>query len=118
MATRILQNIKLQYVIKTEEEKCRSQELPVLIEISKSNGMKVDCVIGDTAYSGTANPELANEEKIQLISRLYPCISQGCRRGGDCFDYNKDTGMYVCPAGHMAVRRMKESGKKEKKMPR
>jgi hypothetical protein len=102
----------------TSGEKTDGKQLPVLIEISKSNGMKVDCVIGDTAYSGTANPELANKEKIQLISRLYPCISQGCHKDGDCFDYNRDAGMYVCPDGHMAVRRTKESGKKEKKMPR
>jgi hypothetical protein len=61
----------------TSGEKTDGKQLPVLIETGRSDGMKADSVTGDTAYSGTANPELANEEKIQLISRLHPCISQG-----------------------------------------
>jgi transposase len=102
----------------TSGEKADGKQLPVLIETSKSNGMKIENVIGDTAYSGAENLELTNEQEIRLVSKLHPCISQGYRKEGDCFEYNKDAGMYVCPAGHMAVRKTKESRKKEKKMSR
>ena len=80
--------------------------------------MKIDNVIADTVYSGANNLELSNEEKIKLVSKLHPCISQGYRKDAGRFDYNKDAGMYVCPAGHMAIRKSKESRKKEKKAPR
>jgi transposase/IS5 family transposase len=99
----------------TSGEKSDGKQLPILVETSKANGMKIDSVIADTAYSGTNNLELANEEQMQLISKLHPCISQGFRKEFDEFDYNKDAGMYVCPAGHLAIGKTKESRKKEKK---
>jgi len=102
----------------TSGEKSDGKELPLLIETSKTNGMQIENVIADTAYSGTDNLELVNEEKMQLISKLHPCISQGYRKDADRFDYNKDAGMYVCPAGHMAIRKTKELREKEKKTPR
>jgi len=102
----------------TSGEKADGKELPLLIETSKANGMKVDNVIADTAYSGTDNLEITNGQEIKLISKLHPCISQGCRKDADCFDYNKDAGLYICPAGHMAVRKSKQSRKKENKTPR
>ena len=102
----------------TSGEKSDGNELPILVETSKVNGMRVDNVIGDTAYSGTTNLELADEEEMKLISKLHPCISQGYRKDTDMFDYNKDAGMYVCPAGHMAIRKSKEKRTKEKRSPR
>ena len=45
------------------------------------------------------------------MSRLNPSISQGVRKEEDRFDYNKDAGMFVCPAGHMAIRKARQ-GKK------
>ena len=41
---------------------------------------------------------------------LNPVISNGTRKGAT-FDYNKDAGMFVCPAGHMAVSRSKPQQK-------
>lgn len=102
----------------TSGEKSDGNQLPLLVETSKANGMKVDNVIGDTAYSGATNLELADKEEMKLISKLHPCISQGYRKDTEMFDYNKDAGMYVCPAGHMAIRKSKESRSKEKKSPR
>jgi len=102
----------------TSGEKADGNELALLVETSKSNGMIIDNVIGDTAYSGTSNLELAEEEEMKLISKLHPCISQGYRKDADRFDYNKDAGMYICPAGHIAVRKSKESRGKEKRSPR
>ena len=54
---------------------------------------------------------MAAEENIELVAKLNPCISQGFRKEEDKFDYNKDAGMFVCPAGHMAIRKARQ-GKK------
>ena len=50
-----------------------------------------------------------DEEKgFELISRIHPIISNGFRKEDDKFDFNKDAGMFVCPAGHMAIRKAKQ----------
>lgn len=38
-------------------------------------------------------------------------ISQGNRKKEDEFEFNKDAGLFVCPSGHMALRKAKQ-GKK------
>jgi len=98
----------------TSGEKGDGPQLESLVEQSRSNGMEVDTVIGDTAYSGIENLRLAENEKngFELISRLHPVISNGFRKEEDKFDFNKDAGMFVCPAGHMAIRKAKQ-GKKD-----
>ena len=50
-----------------------------------------------------------------MISRLNFSISQGVRKEEDKFDYNKDVGMFVCPAGHMAVRKTRQGKKRQSK---
>ena len=45
------------------------------------------------------------------MARLNPSITQGGRKDEDKFDYNKDADMFVCPAGHLAIRKAKQ-GKK------
>jgi Transposase and inactivated derivatives len=89
----------------TSGEKGDGPELPTLLEASLKNGIEVDTIIGDTAYSGKENLKLANEQGIKIVAKLNPSISQGFRKQEDRFDYNKDAGMFVCPAGHMAVRK-------------
>ena len=98
----------------TSGEKGDGPQLESLVEQSRSNGMKVDTVIGDTAYSGIENLRLAEDEKngFELISKLHPIISNGFRKEEDKFDFNKDAGMFVCPAGHMAIRKAKQ-GKRD-----
>ena len=97
----------------TSGEKGDGPQLESLVEQSRSNGMEVDTVIGDTAYSGTENLRLAENEKkgFELVAKLHPVISNGFRKEEDKFDFNKDAGMFVCPAGHMAVRKAR-CGKK------
>jgi transposase len=97
----------------TSGEKGDGPQLESLVEQSRSNGMEVDTVIGDTAYSGTENLRLAENEKkgFELVAKLHPVISNGFRKDEDKFDFNKDAGMFVCPAGHMAVRKAR-CGKK------
>ena len=97
----------------TSGEKGDGPQLESLVEQSRSNGMEVDTVIGDTAYSGTENLRSAENEKkgFELVAKLHPVISNGFRKEEDKFDFNKDAGMFVCPAGHMAVRKAR-CGKK------
>ena len=97
--------------IVTTGEKGDGPELPGLLEISQHNGIEVDTIIGDAAYSGKDNLELAKGQNIDIIAKLNPTVSQGCRKEVDHFQYNKDAGMFVCPAGHLAIRKVR-GGKK------
>jgi hypothetical protein len=96
----------------TSGEKGDGPELPALLEQSQRNGIQVETIIGDAAYSGKENIKMANEQDIQIVAKLNPSITQGFRKKEDTFDYNKDAGMFVCPAGHMAFRKARQ-GKKE-----
>ena len=97
--------------IVTSGEKGDGPELPKLLEISQENGIDVDTVIGDAAYSGKENLKLTHEQDIKVVAKLNPSIAQGTRKKEDKFDYNKDADMFVCPAGHLAVRKARQ-GKK------
>jgi transposase len=95
----------------TSGEKGDGPELPRLLEISQQNGIDVDMIIGDAAYSGKENLELTGELGVKVVAKLNPSITQGFRKDADKFDYNKDAGMFVCPAGHLAIRKAR-TGKK------
>lgn len=94
----------------TTGEKSDGNYLKDLVHKSKEAGMSVDTVIGDTAYSGTNNLEYANEEQFQLVSRLHPVITNGQRKDAR-FEFNKDADMFVCPAGHLATKKLKKKRK-------
>lgn len=98
--------------IVTSGEKGDGPELPKLLKISQENGIGVDTIIGDAAYSGKENLKLAGEQNIKVVAKLSPLITQGSRKDEDKFDYNKDADMFVCPAGHLAIRKVKQ-GKKD-----
>ena len=95
----------------TSGEKGDGPELPKLLEISQNNGIKVETIIGDSAYSGKENLKLTDDQDIKVVSKLIPAITQGFRKDKDKFDFNKDADMFVCPAGHLAIRKARE-GKK------
>lgn len=95
----------------TSGEKGDGPELPKLLEISQQNGIAVDTIIGDAAYSGKENLRLAGEQNIKVVAKLNPSITQGFRKDEEKFDYNKDADMFVCPAGHIAIRKARQ-GKK------
>jgi IS5 family transposase len=97
----------------TPGEQGDGPQLPALVAQSRANGINEETVIGDAAYSGRDNLEKARDEKFELVSKLLPTISQGFRKEEDKFDYNKDAGMFVCPAGHMALRRARTGKKKD-----
>ncbi len=92
----------------TSGEKGDGPELPKLLEISQENGIVVDTIIGDAAYSGKENIKLTSEQNIKLVAKLNPSITQSFRKNEDKFDYNKDADMFVCPAGHMATRKARQ----------
>jgi len=95
----------------TSGEKGDGPELPQLLEISQENGMEVDTVIGDSAYSGKENLKMASEQNIKIVAKLNPSITQGFRKDEDQFDYNKDADRFVCPAGHLAIRKARQNRK-------
>jgi transposase len=95
----------------TSGEKGDGPELPKLLEISQQNGIDVDTIIGDAAYSGKENIKLTSKQDIKIVAKLNPSITQGFRKNEDLFDYNKDADMFVCPAGHIAIRKARQ-GKK------
>jgi len=96
----------------TSAEKGDGPQLPALLDASKENGIEVDTIIGDAAYSGKENLKLANEQEIRVVAKLNPSITHGLRKQEGIFDYNKDAGMFVCPSGHMAIRKARQ-GKKD-----
>lgn len=97
--------------IVTSGEKGDGPFLQDLIEDSIDNGMPVKTVIGDAAYSGKDNLAYAKENEIKIVAKVNSVISQGTRKEQDKFDYNKDADMYVCPQGHLAIRKARQ-GKK------
>jgi IS5 family transposase len=97
--------------IVTTGEKSDGKQLQTLIEKSKAAGVKVNTVIGDMAYSERYNLAYSKENDIELVSKLNPQITHGVRTKEEEFEFNKDAGMYVCKAGHMAIRKARQ-GKK------
>lgn len=97
--------------IVTTGEKSDGHYLKELVKKSKETGMEVGTVIGDTAYSGKENLQYAQAEDFQLVSKLNPNITGETSHRKVVFEFNKDAGMYVCPAGHMAIRKAR-TGKK------
>ena len=98
----------------TSGEKGDGRQLPQLIEKTRKNGIEVKTVIGDAAYSGDSNLKQAKEEGFNIIAKVIPAISQGFRSEEEQWEFNKDAGMYVCPAGHMAIRKARQGKKGDK----
>jgi hypothetical protein len=97
----------------TSGEKQDGKQLKELIDKSKAVGIEVDTIIGDAAYSEKENIEHAEEEEINLISKLSRTVTHGNKRQtSTSFEFNKDAGMYVCQAGHMSI--LKRSNRPKK----
>lgn len=97
----------------TSGEKPDGKELPGLVRKMEKNGVTVENIVGDGAYSEKDLIEFANENEIHLVSKLSKTVTDGNRRNElDAeFTYNKDAQMYVCPAGHMAIRKARSGVK-------
>ena len=98
----------------TSGEKHDGKQLEALVDKSRAAGVEVEAVIGDGAYSEKDNIELA-KDNFKLVSRLSSCVVNGFRSKEDEFDYNKDAGMFVCKAGHMATSKTRRHNKQEER---
>lgn len=98
----------------TTGEKHDGKELVNLIEKSVNNGIKVEAIIGDGAYSEKDNLEYCEENNIKNVSKLSKFVTHGNSKRNNDFEYNKDAGMYVCKAGHMAIKKAKQGSKNPK----
>src|SRR5690606_8530053 len=77
-------------------------ELLRRLACSQQNGMEVDTIIEDAAYSGKDKHPLSKEQDINILAKLSPPVSQGCREQGKHSHYTKDAGRFVSPAGKLA----------------
>jgi transposase len=99
----------------TSGEKSDGKELKSLIEKSTENKLDLKEVIGDTAYSGKENLEYAKAKNIKIIAKLNPIISQSVNSPSEKgFEYNKDAGLFACPAGYLAFRKAVTGKKKSR----
>lgn len=92
--------------IVTTGEKSEGAYLESLVEQSRENGADVDTVIGDGAYSTTPCFDVARSNEFELVSKQAKTdntIIDKCAEYG--FEYNKDSDMMVCPAGHQCIER-------------
>ena len=98
----------------TSGEKHDGKELTSLIEKSENNGIEVEAVIGDGAYSEKDNLKYCEKNNIKNVSKLSKIVTHGNSKRNNSFEYNKDAGMYVCKAGHMAIKKTKQGSKNPK----
>jgi IS5 family transposase len=85
--------------------------LEKLVVQSENNGIEVEEIAGDTAYSSKNNLEYAQEKGIKLISKLNPIISNTADKDEEDFIFNKDANTYQCPAGHLSTKNARNSRK-------
>lgn len=98
--------------IVTSGEKHDGKQLQKLVEKTEANGIEVEAIIGDGAYSEKKNIEYCEKNNIKLASKLSKFVTHGNSKRNNSFEYNKDAKMYVCKAGHMAIRKAKQGSKK------
>jgi len=102
----------------TTGEKNDGKYLQELITKSEETGIKVNTVIGDTAYSSRENIIHTKDKKIDLVSKLHPIVSNGSRKENDGFTYNKDAEMYMCKAGFLAKSKKLDQSNSKTRNPR
>ena len=93
----------------TSGEKKDGNEREGLIEKTEETGLEIEAVIGDGAYSSKEDLEYCKDKNIKVASKLNKMILEGHQSKEDQgYTYNKDADMYVCKAGHMAIRKAKD----------
>ena len=98
----------------TTGEKHDGKELKTLVEKTIANGIDVESVVGDGAYSEKENIDYTKENDIKLVSKLSKIVTERNKRRTDLeFSYNKDAKMYVCPDGHMAFKKVGHNTRKK-----
>lgn len=87
----------------TSGEKDDGSQMQALIDKTIDNGVEFDTVIGDGAYCSKENLVASKGKNLQVVAKLNANVLDS--RNDDRFTFNKDAGMYVCPAGHMAKKK-------------
>lgn len=98
-------------VIVTSGEAADGVQLTSLVEKSHIAGAEFDYIVGDSAYSSRENLVSVASQGCKLVAPLNPRVFSVSTNRAEGFTYNKDANRYVCPAGHMAVRKSR-TGKK------
>ena len=96
----------------TTGEKHDGKQLQQLIEKTQNNGIEVEAIIGDGAYSEEENLNYCKSNEIKNISKLSNMVIYGNSQKNSDFEFNKDAGMYVCKAGYMAIKKCHQKGNK------
>ncbi|MNV25326.1 Transposase DDE domain protein [compost metagenome] len=86
------------------------KQLPALFEQTTANGVTVNEIIADTAYSGKDNLAKMKKETISPVVPLNPIVHEGGQRQ-EGFEYNKDADFVVCPAGERSKRKAIQGSK-------
>ncbi|MNM72162.1 Transposase DDE domain protein [compost metagenome] len=86
------------------------KQLPELLEQATANGITVNEIIADTAYSGKDNLAKMKKETISPVVPLNPIVHEGGQRQ-EGFEYNKDADFVVCPAGERSKRKAIQGSK-------
>lgn len=89
----------------TTGEKTDGKYMEELVEKTEAAGYEVEEVTGDRAYSERQNLIYTEEKGIRLYSRLSKNVTHEPTTKIKGFEYNKDADMYMCPAGHMSVKK-------------
>ena len=96
----------------TTGEKNDGKQLETLIEKTQKNGIELEAVIGDGAYSEEKNLNYCEDAGIKNVSKLSKMALYGNQERSKGFEFNKDAGMFVCPAGHMSIKKAHNKGNK------
>jgi len=85
------------------EQDCN--HLPVLLEKTLNNGIRVKEMIGDMAYVSEDNLDTCEEKGVTLYARTNSAVAAAAATPLDeGFCFNKDAGLLQCPAGELAMR--------------
>ena len=76
--------------IVTSGEKHDGKQLQKLVKKSQANGIEVEAVIGDGAYSEKENIEYCEKNSIKLASKLSKSVTHGNNQKSKNFEYNKN----------------------------
>jgi transposase len=97
----------------TSGEKADGQYLPLLVEKTQQEGITVNEVLADAAYSGKDNLTFMHKEEIIPTIPLHPSVLHGNRNTE--FEYIKDADGVRCPAGHMNLNKTRRKEKETRK---
>ncbi len=86
------------------------KQLPVLLEQTTANGVSVNEIMADKAYSSKGNLAKMKTENISPMVPLHPIVHEGGERQKG-FEYNKDADFVVCPAGERSRRKAIQGSK-------